>query len=76
MHAPQPDHSWNLHALTVASVAPAPSATRLNSSSIGIVFGTAAAAANAGNPKLKVPPVVPVMVTVVAGFAAVALVPV
>ena len=28
VHAPQPDHSWNLHALTVASVAPAPSATR------------------------------------------------
>jgi hypothetical protein len=48
----------------------------MNSSSIGIVFGTAAAAASVGNPKLKVPPMVPVIVTVVAGFAAVALVPV
>jgi len=91
VHAPQPDHSWNPHALTVASVAPAPSAgpftaiavlgalaamQGMNSSSIGIVFGTVAAAASVGNPKLKVPPIVPVMVTVVAGFAAVALVPV
>ena len=54
------DHSWNPHALTVANVAPAPSAGPLttiavlmalaamqgmNSSSIGRVFGTVAAAA-------------------------------
>jgi len=73
VHAPQPDHSWNPHALTVASVgagaergtvhsdrgAGALAAMQgMNSSSIGIVFGTAAAAASVGNPKLKVPPMV------------------
>src|SRR6266699_5823619 len=79
------DHSWNPHALTVANVAPAPSAGPLttiavlmalaamqgmNSSSIGRVFGTVAAAANVGKPNVMVPPIVPVMVTDVAGLAA------
>ncbi len=47
----------------------------MNSSSIGIVFGTVAAAASVGKPKLIVPPTTPVIVTDVAVFAAVALRP-